>query len=145
MPTLLELCGIEIPSTVEGLPLFSNQTRKMLYGEIGEGPKATRMVTNGKFKLIYYPCGNVFQLFDTQADPQERCNLYGLPGYESSAQCLYDYLITHLHGNDLAWLKDGVLEGTPTPSFKRSPDYALFNQRGLHWPPPSGYSNTGKT
>ena len=117
----------------------------MLYGEIGEGPKATRMVTNGKFKLIYYPCGNVFQLFDNQADPQVRCNLYGLPGYESSAQCLYDYLIEHLHGNDLTWLKDGVLEGTPTPSFKRAPDYALFNQRGLHWPPPSGYSNAGKT
>ena len=44
-----------------------------------------------------------------------------------------------------AWLKDGVLKGVPAPDFKPSPDYALFNQRGLHWPPPSGYSNTGKT
>ena len=145
MPTLLDLCGIEIPSTVEGIPLFSNQTRSMLYGEIGEGPKATRMVTDGQLKLIYYPCGNVFQLFDTQADPQERCNLYGLPGYEERTQCLYHYLVEHLHGSDLAWLKDGVLKGAPAPDFKPSPDYALFNQRGLHWPPPSGYSNTGKT
>ena len=40
MPTLLDLCGIEIPSTVEGIPLFSNQTRSMLYGEIGEGPQS---------------------------------------------------------------------------------------------------------
>lgn len=145
MPTLLELCGIQIPATVEGMPLFSGQERELLYGEIGEGPKATRMVTDGRLKLIYYPCGNVFQLFDTQADPQERHNLYGLPGREADIRRLCDYLTSHLHGSDLSWMENGVLKGTPAPEFRPAPDYALFNQRGLHWPPPSGYSNAGKT
>ena len=55
------------------------------------------------------------------------------------------YLISRLHGEDLNWLRDGRLIGFDAGEYSPSPDYALFNQRGLHWPPPSGYTSLGKT
>lgn len=145
MPTLLDLCGIPIPETVEGHALFSETERNCLYGEIGEGIKATRMATNGRCKLIYYPCGNVFQLFDLKCDPHEQHNKWGDPAYHDVAETLMAYLIEHLHGDDLTWIENGCLKGWQEPEFASGPDYALFNQRGLHWPPPSGYTNVGKT
>ena len=35
MPTLLDLCGVEIPETVEGISLLSDAKRDLLYGELG--------------------------------------------------------------------------------------------------------------
>jgi arylsulfatase len=71
MPTLLDLCGIPIPETVEGLSMVGERRREWLYGEIGEDATATRMVHDGRSKLIYYPTGNCRQLFDVQEDPHE--------------------------------------------------------------------------
>ena len=144
MPTLLSLCGIDIPDTVEGIDLL-HRRRDMLYGEIGEGRKATRMATDGRYKLIYYPCGNVSQLFDIVNDPKEHHNLAGKAEYGDIQRKLTDYLAAHLHDGDLAWLKDGKLCGFEAGEFSRAPDYELYNQRGLHWPAPSGYANCGKT
>lgn len=145
MPTLLDLCGISIPDTVEGLPLLSEQKRELLYGEIGEGKKATRMAADGRYKLIYYPCGNVFQLFDLKKDPKENRNLHLQEGYGEIEEKLKAYLTGHLHGTDLDWIKDGELKGTAAPEYRPAPDYELYNQRGLHWPAPGGYANAGKT
>ncbi len=136
MPTLLELCGIPVPDTAEGVSLLSGEKRGMLYGEIGEDIRATRMVTDGKRKLIYYPCGNVFQLFDLESDPKEQRDLYGTSGQQDTVKAMKEYLISHLHGGDAAWIKDGALAGIPEPEYRTAPDYTLFNQRGIHWPPP---------
>ncbi|MBQ9196961.1 MAG: sulfatase-like hydrolase/transferase [Clostridia bacterium] len=144
MPTLLSLCGIDIPDTVEGIDLL-HDSRDMLYGEIGEGRKATRMATDGRYKLIYYPCGNVRQLFDIKNDPGEHHDLSGKAEYADVQRKLTDYMVAHLHGADLEWLKDGQLCGFDAGTFSRAPDYELYNQRGLHWPTPSGYANCGKT
>ena len=46
-----------------------------MFGEINEVPSATRMIHDGQFKLIYYPVGNYFQLFDLKNDPDELINL----------------------------------------------------------------------
>lgn len=144
MPTLLALCDIEIPDSVEGIDLLHHQ-RKLLYGEIGEGRKASRMATDGRYKLIYYPCGNVFQLFDLLQDPEERHNLFGKPELADYQNQLMDYLTSSLHGEDLNWLREGYLIGFHAGEYASSPDYSLFNQRGLHWPPPSGYTSLGKS
>ena len=37
MPTLLDLAGIDIPDTVEGLSMVGEERRSYLYGECGEG------------------------------------------------------------------------------------------------------------
>ncbi len=144
MPTLLSLCGIPVPSTVEGIDLL-HSSRELLYGEIGEGRKATRMATDGRYKLIYYPCGNTFQLFDIQADPHEKHNLIHDPSCAEKLSELRAYLIAHLHDSDLAWIRNGELVGFDAGSYAPAPDYELYNQRGYHWPPPNGYVNCGKT
>jgi arylsulfatase A-like enzyme len=141
MPTLLDLCGIEIPETVEGTSLFSGKKRSMLYGEVSEGQKATRMVRYGTYKLIYYPCGNVFLFFDLEEDPKELHDLHGDTRYASVEQEMIAYLTKNLYGDDLEWLEDGKLVGFPAPErFEPKPRYGLSNQRGDHWPaPPSDY------
>jgi len=144
MPTLLSLCGIEVPGTVEGIDLLS-ASRDRLFGEIGEGRKATRMATDGRYKLIYYPCGNVFQLFDIKNDPKENNDLSRDPACAGILNGLRDYLISCLHGSDLEWIRDGKLCGFEAGEYKKPADYGLYNQRGLHWPPPCGYDNLGKT
>lgn len=137
MPTLLSLCGIEIPGTVEGISLFSDEKREVLFGEISDGPKATRMAYDGRYKLIYYPWGNVFQLFDELNDRQELVNLAQNPDYSQIRAKLEQVIVDNLHGEaDLMWIKDGYLVGVEAPEYKRKADYGLINQRGLHWPAP---------
>lgn len=145
MPTLLTLCGAQIPETVEGMNMLGDERRELLYGEIGEGRKATRMATDGRYKLIYYPCGNVLQLFDTVKDPKEQHNVYEAQKDSEICKKLMSYMIAHMHGIDEKWICNGELVGFDAGEFHTAPDYELYNQRGLHWPPPSGYQNAGLT
>lgn len=145
MPTLLDLCNIDIPEHVEGSSIFSDKPREMLYGEVSEGLKSTRMVRYEKYKLIYYPCGNVFQFFDLEKDPKELHNAYGDEEYMEVENKMISYLISNLYGDDLKWLKDGKLIGFESPQYISSPKYSLYNQRGYHWPSPKeGYSAIGR-
>lgn len=140
MPTLLGLCDIPCPDTVEGIDLLHDAPREKLFGEISAGRLATRMMHDGRYKLIYYPCGNTFQLFDMKEDPLEHHNLAGKPEYAEKQAQLTEELIAHLHGEeDLSWVKDGKLVGFDAGTFAPPPSYGLFNQRGLHWPPPDDY------
>ncbi len=136
MPTLLDLCGIEIPETVEGQSVFSKKKREMLYGEISEGDKATRMVHDGRYKLIYYPVGNYVQLFDMEKDPNEKVNIASDNDVAAIKQKLTDYLIANFYKGDETWAKGNELVGTQNKVFVRMPDFSLNNQRGGHWPPP---------
>ena len=145
MPTLLDLCNIQIPNHCEGKNIFKDNKREMLYGEIGEGLKATRMVRYDKYKLIYYPCGNVFQLFNLETDPNECTNIFGSEKTKELETNLINFLIKNLYGDDINWIKDNKLIGFKAPPFKRKHQYSLYNQRGYHWPAPqSGYSAIGK-
>ena len=145
MPTLLDMCGIEVPEHVDGFPLFSDNTREYVYGEVSNGEKATRMIRDNKYKLIYYPCGNIKQLFDMENDPHETHDLSSVVGYESILSNLESKLISELYDTDLEWIKEGKLVGFEAPKdFKPTPDFGLYNQRGYHWPQPKGYSNKGK-
>ncbi len=144
MPTLLDLCNIPIPSSVEGQSLVAPEKRDMLYGEVGEGSKATRMVHDGRYKLIYYPYGNVIQLFDLQDDPKELRNICGQADVEKVQKKLEFFLIENLYGDDLKWVTDNSLTGMQAPEFVSKNDFELYNQRGYHWPTPNGYTNKGK-
>lgn len=136
MPTLLELCGLEIPESVEGMSLIGNQERDLLYGEISDGKRATRMIFEGRYKLIYYPYGNIFQLFDVEKDRKELINLADDLEYGSVLERMKGYLISNLYGEDQNWVKEGILVGVKPPKYQEKPDYGFSNQRGLHWPPP---------
>lgn len=146
MPTLLDLCGIPIPATVEGHALLHPETvpREYIYGEVSEGNKATRMIRYDAYKLIYYPCGNVVQLFDLKKDSAETHDCAAEEAYADVRKKMENMLMENLNGNDLAWIKEGKLCGFAAPEYVAKANYGLYNQRGYHWPTPTGYSNQGK-
>lgn len=136
MPTLLDLAGIDIPSSVEGLSMIQPKQRKYLFGECREDSGATRMVHDGRHKLIWYPAGNVFQLFDLDQDPLEQVDCIDAVEYAGIQKTLKEIMISQLHGVDLAWQKDGQLIGFTPPQQKFKADRAMSGQRGLHFPTP---------
>ena len=136
MPTLLDLAGIDIPSSVEGLSMIQPKQRKYLFGECREDSGATRMVHDGRHKLIWYPAGNVFQLFDLDKDPREQVDCIDAAEYAGTQKILKEMMVSQLHGVDLAWQKDGQLIGFAPPQQTFKADRAMSGQRGLHFPTP---------
>ena len=136
MPTLLELAGIPVPDSVEGKSMVAPERRPYLYGEVGEGPMATRMVRKDQYKLIYYATGNRVQFFDLDADPLEMHDLSASQEYAQLRQTLTAHLLDELYGSDEKWLQDGELVGLPQREWRRALNRELSGQRGLHWPPP---------
>lgn len=136
MPTLLTLAGIDIPASVEGRCMVSGARREYLYGEYEVEDRATRMVHDGRFKLIYYPAGNRLQLFDLEEDPEELDDLGESPERGDVRGRLEELLIDELYGGDEEWVTSGKLEGLPEPEFSLPSNRGLSGQRGGHWPPP---------
>jgi hypothetical protein len=136
MPTLLQLAGIETPDTVVGHSMVGDERREYLYGEMGAERRATRMLHDGRYKLIYYAAGNCLQLFDLENDPQESNDLAAVEEYESICRRLEERLIGELYGGDVEWVRDGELVGLPDGGVKSGPNRQLSGQRGGHWPPP---------
>ncbi len=136
MPTLLDLADIAIPETVEGRSMLSDDRRGHLYGEFGEGELSSRMVHDGRFKLIYYPAGNTRQLFDLDEDPDELVDLAADPAHGERLAALTERLIVELYGSDLAWLTDGALTGLPNRVYRPAPNRGLGLTRGEQWPVP---------
>lgn len=133
MPTLLDLCGLPIPDSCEGISLATDQARATLYAEHGEGDQADRMVRDTRYKLIYSPVGNRSLLFDLERDPAEQHNLAELPQYAEHRERLTQILIANLYGGDEAWVVNGRLEGLPAKTFAVQPNRALSGQRSLHF------------
>ena len=136
MPTLLDLAGIDIPDTVEGLSMVGEERRSYLYGECGEGVSATRMVHSGRHKLIYYPVGNRVQLFDLESDPSELNDLASSPDHAAIQAQLSERLVGELYGSDEAWVQDDQLVGLPDQQWAPRPNRNLSGQRGQHYPVP---------
>ena len=84
-PTLCEMCGTEIPPSVEGrsfVPLLHDETaviREDLYLAF---QARIRGVISGRYKLLEYRTQDIkmTQLFDLQTDPWERYNLFDMAG-----------------------------------------------------------------
>ena len=134
MPTLLDLCGIEPPGTVDGRSMLS-ETRGHIYGECGEDDHASRMIRDRRWKLIWYPVGNRFQLFDMQNDPREMTDLAGSSTHADTLRCLQDLLRSELYGVDLEWVDGDNLVGKPDRPYVWAPHRSLNSQRGDGWPP----------
>jgi arylsulfatase A-like enzyme len=133
MPTLLGLAGVDTPETVEGSSMVSEKScREALYGEVGEGRNATRMLHDGRYKLIYYPVGNRVQLFDLETDPEEFTDLSDSESHVELRRRLETALMAELYGGDLEWVSDGALVGMPDEETAPGPNRGLSGQRGLH-------------
>lgn len=134
MPTLLELAGLPIPTSVQGRSMLSGTRRDMLYGEVSRGAQATRMVHTGRYKLIYYPAGNQVQLFDLEEDPEELVDIAGHPEVSDQRAHMESVMTEQLSGEDRAWVVDGQLVGLPFEQTGRTGNKSLSTQRGVHWP-----------
>ena len=137
MPTLLDLAGIPVPATVEGRSMLGER-RATLYGDCLDNHGATRMLHDGRHKLIWYPAGNRIQLFDLVVDPGERQDVATTPGYAKVRAKLEAELATHCYGVDVeqGWVRDGKLHGYEPGPYVPKPDRALSGQRGVHYPEP---------
>ena len=90
-----------------------------------------RMVRAGQYKLIWYPVGNRYQLFDLKADPQEMHDLAQEPSHAAVRADLTALLARSLYGSDLnKWVSDGQLVGEPDKEFTPAPSRGLAGQRG---------------
>lgn len=142
MPTVLTLAGVRVPGSVTGLPMTGRRRRGHLYGEIHEGAMASRMIREGDWKLIYYPDGNLFQLFDVASDPLDMNDLAPDPSRMEILRRLQDRLAGEIHGEDRKWLRGRSWKGLPRQPTARTTAvwneraHHLVNQRGSHFPPP---------
>lgn len=86
MPTLLDMCGIDVPADLDGQSFKarcygqSSGDFSHLYAEHTDG----RMLRHASYKYVH---NNVYGedyhiLFDLENDPHETQNVYGQPGYE---------------------------------------------------------------
>ncbi len=78
MPTLLDMCGLEIPGIVDGkslLPVMRGEVdrvRDIVHGEHPYGgDTSVHYLTDGREKYIWFSGDGHEQLFDLVADPQE--------------------------------------------------------------------------
>ncbi|MGW0938473.1 sulfatase-like hydrolase/transferase [Streptomyces sp. NPDC002666] len=131
MPTLLGLAGIEVPDEVEGVSMVDG-TRTFLHGEYGEGAEATRMAHDGRYKLVYYPMGNIVQLFDVPEDPWDEHDLGDAAELAPVRERLLRKIADEAYGTDLEWITDGLPTGLAAETPRFSVDRGLSQQRGLH-------------
>ncbi|WP_110637071.1 sulfatase-like hydrolase/transferase [Salinicola salarius] len=132
MPTLLHMADIPVPESVDGISMVDTPRREWLYGEYGEGTEATRMVHDGRYKLIYYPVGNRLQLFDLTDDPEEIRDRVSDPDLSAVRERLVELMIGELYGSDLEWIENGQLVGLPASPVASSPDRGLSQQRSIY-------------
>ncbi|MBK1830136.1 sulfatase-like hydrolase/transferase [Verrucomicrobiaceae bacterium R5-34] len=99
-PTFLELCGMDIPSDIQGkslVPVFKASGKEVdgwrdaiYYRYTGESTHAVAAhdgVRTDRYKLMWLPETKEWQLFDLEKDPQEMKSLHNDPEY---AQVLAD-------------------------------------------------------
>jgi len=103
------------------------------------------MITCEKYKLIWYPYGNVLQLFDLKKDPNELNDIFKKEALNKQILELKQELINNLYGEDKTLIKNGELLGiketdnVPTEwkaGLGLLGERELLGQRGLHYPPP---------
>lgn len=131
MPTLLNLCDVPVPETVEGLDMLGDEKRDHLYCEHHEDERAMRMVRKDQHKLIWYPVGNRLQLFDLGNDPMECRDLADDPGHDEIKKELEKIMVSELYGSDLKWTENDALVGEPDTSGDKDISVLGWGSRSL--------------
>ena len=96
-PTFLDVAGVDVPAEMQGrslVPLLENDGipttdwRDAIYYAYYENAAVHAVpihdgVRNERYKLMFFPRGRQWQLFDLQKDPSELKSLHADPAYES--------------------------------------------------------------
>ena len=89
-PTFLDFAGIDIPDDVQGVsfrPLLNGNVpddwRKSVYYRYYDSFFGIPQygVRTEKYKLIYFPTIDKYELFDLKSDPKETKNVFGVKKY----------------------------------------------------------------
>jgi arylsulfatase A-like enzyme len=102
MPTLVRLCGAEIPEGVQGQDLFGTTPPELAFAE-GKSQDDWRMLVRGFDKLIATSKGEVTHLFNLADDPYELTNLAHDPAQKLNLASLKAQLLAQMQK-----LADGV-------------------------------------
>jgi arylsulfatase A-like enzyme len=81
-PTMCEYAGVEIPKACEGaslVPVVKREKEAVRESLFAAYKDVQRMVRDGRWKLIWYPKADRFQLFDLASDPDEVADLSDKP------------------------------------------------------------------
>ena len=87
--------------------------RTDIHGEHVLGQDSSQFVLNERYKLIWYPVQDRYQLFDYVADPYEQVNLYGQEAYAPVVLELTQKLIAYLANREEGFVEDGRLVARP--------------------------------
>jgi arylsulfatase A-like enzyme len=93
MPTLLTLCGMEIPDGAQGQDLFGKTPAEVVFAE---GKDDWRMLVRGYDKLIATPKGEITHLFNLADDPFEMANLARDPAQKLTLASLKAQLLAQM-------------------------------------------------
>lgn len=116
MPTVLEMAGVPIPETVDGLSLLPHVTgeqdggwRSEIHGEHTHFDQSLHWITDGRRKYLWASARGLEQYFDLEQDPQELHNLINDPGRQDEITHWRNTLINYLTDREEGYVADGGL------------------------------------
>ncbi|PRB39425.1 arylsulfatase [Arthrobacter sp. MYb23] len=116
MPTLLDLAGLPIPDSVDGRSLApivrgesSEAVREVLHGEHVYWGQNLHWLTDGHHKYIWGSGEGTEELFNLDADPQERHNLADDPANLGDLPSWRQRMVETLRDREEGYVVDGAL------------------------------------
>lgn len=115
MPTLIELAGGEIPSSLDGCSLVGiingdiADTREYIHGEHSGGNIGNHYIVTQTDKYIWYCESGREQYFDLQNDRKEMCDLINAEDKQRRIDYLRSLLIKELEGRPEGYTDGNVL------------------------------------
>lgn len=134
MPTVLDMAGVEVPDTVDGLSLLPHTRgerpdwRSEIHGEHVHFAQSLQWVTDGRRKYLWASARGIEQFFDLETDPHELHDLIDDPDRAAEVEQWRQRLVGYLTDREEGFVADGALvSGRPVQS-ERS-DVAALAER----------------
>ena len=116
MPTMLELCGIDVPEDVDGVSLVGELTageaisRPYVHGEHSRDmEQSNQYIVTPHDKYIWFTQTGREQYFDLDADPREEHDLIADETHADRIAQLRAALVSELEGRPEGYVADGKL------------------------------------
>ena len=113
MPTILSLCGVDIPDTVDGCSLFA-ESAGYIHGEHLYDGQSCQWIVTDHDKFVWFSGSGRRMYFDLASDPDETHNAINDEAYRARIAELEDILIRELEWREEGFVQDGkLLTGAP--------------------------------